>query len=165
MLATMATVVVTAAESSGGEAQPAPMASLWSADYETAMRRAVQEKKPVLLDFTGSDWCIWCKRLDAEVFSQKPFVDYARDHLILVTIDFPRHKPQTDAEKRRNDELSKRFDVDVYPTVILLSPNGRVLGLTGYMEGGAKTFVRELKRYVAADEKNGGTAKPRSEAQ
>ncbi len=159
MAAAMATLVVTAAESPRDDVQPTPTASLWSTDYEVAMRRAVQEKKPVLLDFTGSDWCIWCKRLDAEVFSQKPFIDYARDHLILVAIDFPEKKPQSDAEKRRNDELSKRFDVDGYPTVILLSSAGRVLGRTGYMEGGAKTFVRELRRFAAASAESDGREK------
>lgn len=159
--ATLAAVAVKAAEPKGGDVQAAAAAGAWSTDYDGSLRRAAQEKKPVLLDFTGSDWCIWCKRLDAEVFSQKPFVDYARDHLILVTIDFPNQKPQSDAEKRRNDELSKRFDVDGYPTVILLSPDGHVLGRTGYMEGGAKTFVRELKRFVAADTKGAAAEKPK----
>lgn len=121
----------------------------WSTDYVAALRRAGQENKVLLLDFTGSDWCVWCKRLHAEVFSQPPFADYAREHLILVTLDAPAEKSQPAAERRQVAKLAQQFGVSDYPTIILVDAAGRELGRTGYMEGGAKTFVRELKRIVA----------------
>jgi thioredoxin-related protein len=126
------------------------LAAEWLSDYDAAVQRATAEKKPLLLDFTGSDWCIWCKRLDAEVFSQRPFIDYARQNLVLVEVDFPATKPQSSQEKQRNRQLAHKYSVSGYPTVVLVDAPGHELGRTGYMEGGAKTFVRELKRIAAA---------------
>lgn len=123
----------------------------WGTDYAAALKRAAAEKKPVLLDFTGSDWCIWCKRLHDEVLSQRPFLDFAQDRLILVEVDFPQHKEQSGALKKQNESLQEKYQVDVYPTIILVDADGRELGRTGYMEGGPKTFVRELKRITAGE--------------
>jgi thioredoxin-related protein len=60
----------------------------WDDDYEKALAQAKAEKKMVVLDFTGSDWCGWCIKLDKEVFSKKEFKDYAKDNLVLVEVDF-----------------------------------------------------------------------------
>jgi thioredoxin-related protein len=121
----------------------------WTENYPEALARAKQEHKPVLLDFTGSDWCIWCKRLHEEVLSQTPFADYARDHLILVELDYPQDKTQTEELKKQNAKLSEQFSVTGYPTIVMVDAEGKELGRTGYMQGGAKTFVRELKRFAS----------------
>lgn len=120
----------------------------WMTDYGAALKRAAAEGKAVLLNFTGSDWCVWCHRLRDEVFVQRAFQDYARDHLILVELDFPRRKQQDAAVKKQNSELSDNFRIEGYPTVVLVNATGKELGRTGYMAGGAKTFVRELKRFA-----------------
>jgi protein disulfide-isomerase len=127
---------------------PAP-AVQWTENYSEALARAKQEHKPVLLDFTGSDWCIWCKRLHEEVLSQPPFADYARNHLILVELDFPQNKTQAEELKKQNTKLSEQFSVTGYPTIVMVDADGKELGRSGYMQGGAKTFVRELKRFAA----------------
>ena len=62
----------------------------WLDDIENAKEQAKQGGKRILLDFTGSDWCGWCKKLDAEVFSQQEFKDYAAKKLVLVEVDFPK---------------------------------------------------------------------------
>jgi protein disulfide-isomerase len=121
----------------------------WRTDYAASLANAKQEHRLALLDFTGSDWCVWCHRLTDEVFSQKPFVDYARDHLMLVELDFPRGKTLSPELKRQNATLAEKFGVEGYPTVIVVDGDGRELARLGYMEGGAKTFVRELKRIAA----------------
>ena len=131
-------------------AKPSTEAALvWSTDYQAALKEAAAAHKPVLLDFTGSDWCIWCHRLHDEVFAQAPFETYARENLVLVEVDFPRQHPLPDKVKEQNDKLAAKFGIDGYPTVVMVDPEGTELGRTGYMEGGAKTFVRELKRFVA----------------
>lgn len=131
------------------QSQDAAGETTWTTDYAAALARATAEKKTVLLNFTGSDWCIWCHRLRDEVFVQKPFGDYAREHLVLVEVDFPRRKALPEKLQARNDALSEQFKVEGYPTIILVDGSGNELGRTGYMQGGAKTFVRELKRFAS----------------
>jgi thioredoxin-related protein len=124
-------------------------AAAWLTDYERALERARDEKKPVLLDFTGSDWCVWCHRLRDQILTQKPFLDHAREHLVLVELDYPHNTPQSPKLQRQNAALAEKFGVTGYPTLVLVDAEGRELGRTGYMQGGPKTFVRELKRFAA----------------
>ena len=118
----------------------------WTTDYKKAVEQAKAEKKLVLLDFTGSDWCGWCKKLDREVFSQAKFKEYAAKNLILVTVDFPQAKEQTVAVKKQNQALQDQFKVDGYPTIIMLNGDGKKVGELGYMEGGAEAFVAALEK-------------------
>ena len=97
------------------------------------------------MDFSGSDWCGWCIKLHKEVLSQKAFLDYAKDNLVLVLIDFPRRKAQSPEEKRQNAALARQFNVRGYPTVLLISPEGKILAKTGYRRGGARAYVQYLK--------------------
>ena len=114
----------------------------WGTDYQAALTQAAKENKRVLLDFTGSDWCSWCKRLEKETFSQPEFKTFAAKNLILVTIDFPQGKEQSAAVKNQNEELQSKYHVEGFPTLILLDPKGQVLKQTsGYLSGGPAGFV------------------------
>ena len=62
----------------------------WETDFAKASAKAKAEGKHILIDFSGSDWCGWCIKLDKEVFSKKAFKSYAKENLILVLADFPR---------------------------------------------------------------------------
>ena len=119
--------------------------STWSTDYQKALDTAKAEKKMVLLDFTGSNWCGWCKKLDKEVFSTPEFKDYAQKNLVLVKLDFPRGLPQPAAEKAQNEKLAKQFNIEGFPTIIVLNAEGKPVGEMGYMEGGPSAFVGKLK--------------------
>ena len=122
---------------------------VWSNDYPAAIDAAAKTGRPVLLNFTGSDWCVWCHRLRDEVFHSPVFVEYAGAALLLVELDFPRKSKLPEPLEKQNYALADKFGVSGYPTVILLSAEGEVLGRLGYMQGGPKTFVRELKRMIA----------------
>lgn len=119
----------------------------WSTDYPASVAAATKAGKPLLLDFTGSDWCGWCIKLRKEVFDTPAFAAWAKDRVVLVEIDFPNGKPQSDAVKRQNEELQQRFRIEGYPTIILLDPTGKkVLGQMGYQQGGPAPWT------AAADE-------------
>lgn len=118
----------------------------WLTDYDAALKKAADENKPVLINFTGSDWCGWCIKLDREVFSQTEFVDYATKNLVLVKLDFPRKKPQTDAQKAKNAELAKKYQIRGFPTIKVLNPQGKTIGNLGYEEGGAASWIKSLER-------------------
>ena len=93
-----------------------------------ALNQARSENKMVLLDFTGSDWCVWCKKFDKDVLSTDKFTSYANSKLVLVTLDFPSHKEQDAALKKANQEIRKRFGVNGVPTFVLVDSAGRELG-------------------------------------
>ncbi len=113
-------------------------------DFAAAQAKAKAEGKPMLLDFTGSDWCGWCMKLDQEIFSTAEFRDYAQKHFVLVKVDFPMRKPQPAAEKAQNEQLAARFQIEGYPTLVLLAPDGKTLGNLGYISGGPKPFIEKL---------------------
>ena len=125
----------------------------WGEDFEAAKAAAAKDKKPILVDFTGSDWCGWCIKLDKEVFSKKEFKDYAKDNLILLSLDFPHEKKQTSKLKKQNEALSKKFGVEGFPTVLLLDADGKKIAETGYQEGGAAKYVEHLKDLLAKAKK------------
>jgi protein disulfide-isomerase len=116
----------------------------WSTDHEKALAQAKSEKKLVLMDFTGSDWCIWCKKLNQEVFSKPKFKDYAKDNLVLLELDFPRGKQQSKELKEQNEKLSKEYHIEGFPTVIVLNSEGKKVGELGYEEGGPDAFIAKL---------------------
>jgi protein disulfide-isomerase len=118
----------------------------WLTDYDAAKAKAKSDNKLLLLDFTGSDWCGWCKRLNAEVFSKPQFQDYAAKNLILVELDFPRAKAQTNAVKKQNMQLASRYQIEGFPTVIVLDAEGKKVGELGYMEGGPDVFIAALEK-------------------
>ncbi len=120
----------------------------WGTDLPAALNQARSENKMVLLDFTGSDWCPWCIKFDRDVLSTGKFAGYAQSKLVLVLVDFPRTKPQSDLLKQTNQELAKRFGVDGYPTYVLLDRAGKELGRqVGYAEGGPEAFIAELENF------------------
>ncbi|GDX10016.1 hypothetical protein LBMAG57_17880 [Verrucomicrobiota bacterium] len=92
----------------------------WITDLPKALEQAKTEKKLVLLDFTGSDWCPPCKNLHAKVLTSEEFSKFAKDSLVLVELDFPKAKPQTAELKAANQELSKKYGIRGYPTIIVL---------------------------------------------
>lgn len=119
----------------------------WLTDYEAAKAKAKSDNKLVLLEFTGSDWCGYCKRMQAEIFSKPQFQDYAAKNLILVELDFPRTKPQSDTVRKQNMQLASEYDIEGFPTTIVLSPDGkRVANFFGYIEGGPEPFIAALEK-------------------
>lgn len=127
-------------------ASTALAASGWSDDYAKALEQAKKENKKVLLDFTGSDWCGWCIKLDKDVFSKPEFKEYAKQNLVLVEVDFPQGKRLPKKTQEQNEKLKNEFKVEGFPTLVLLDPEGKKLGeVVGYVQGGPKGFIAKLE--------------------
>ena len=119
----------------------------WTMDYEAALELATKEKRPLFLNFTGSDWCGYCIKMDHEVFSKETWRDYAAANLVLVTLDFPSNESLVpDKYKKRNETLRQKYDVEGYPTYVVLTPGGDTeLGRLGAEPGvSAADFVRKV---------------------
>jgi protein disulfide-isomerase len=123
-------------------------AGLWTEDFDEALAQAKESGKYVLVDFTGSDWCSWCKKLDKEVFGKKEFKEYAEQNLVCVLIDFPRQKPQSNKQREANQALMEKYAVQGFPTILLFSPQGDVAATTGYEPGGAEAYVKHLQGLI-----------------
>ena len=117
----------------------------WLTDLNAAKAKAKKENKLVLMDFTGSDWCGWCIKLNNDVFSQTEFIEYAKKNLVLVELDFPSKKPQSAELKAANKKLQAEHKVTGFPTIIAMSADGKVLWKQpGYMQGGPKAWIGKL---------------------
>ncbi|MFD1468556.1 thioredoxin family protein [Hymenobacter caeli] len=138
-----------AAGSSSAQTAPAPA---WTSDLSAALAQAQASQEPVLAVFSGSDWCKPCMMLKQEVFDQPEFAQYARGKFVLARFDFPRNKKNRldPAQTKRNEEAAARLNKEgVFPAVVLLSPEGKVLARTGYRPGGATAYDAYLSQLLA----------------
>ena len=120
----------------------------WENNLDNAIQQAKKENKAVLVNFTGSDWCIWCKRLSAEVFQQKEFEDYAKESLVLVMLDFPKDKPQSEETQAYNKNLAQKYGIQGFPTILIFNGDGKLVGQTGYLPGGPEKYIDNIKSYL-----------------
>lgn len=121
----------------------------WLTDFTKAKADAKMGKKMILADFSGSDWCGWCIKLDKEVFAKSVFKKFAKKNLILLMVDFPRNKKkQSKYVQKQNAEMAKKYGVTGFPTVLLLDYNGKVIAKTGYRKGGPDGYIKHLKKLM-----------------
>jgi len=120
----------------------------WLTDFEEAKRISADKGKPILADFTGSDWCGYCIKLDKEVFSKQEFKDFAKENVVLFVADFPRKKPQPEKIARQNVTLQRKYGIRGFPTILILDDNGKVLGHAGYERIGPVKYVEKLKKII-----------------
>jgi protein disulfide-isomerase len=119
----------------------------WMEDFEAAKAVAVAQKRHMLLDFTGSDWCGWCIKLDKEVFDKPDFKSFSAQKLVLVKLDFPQRKAQDQKTKAQNASLQKKFRVEGFPTIVLLDPSGvEIKRWSGFNP----SLLNELKSKIGA---------------
>ena len=119
----------------------------WQTDLSKAEAQAKKENKLVLLDFTGSDWCGWCIKLNHDTFSKSEWADYAKKNLVSVEVDFPRSKEQSASLKSANDALQKKYNVQGFPTIVVIKPDGTVVWTNeGYLAGGPKAMIDQIEK-------------------
>ena len=119
--------------------------SQWSDDPKGAIETATKEKKDLLLLFTGSDWCPPCQKLEQEVFVDEDFYAEAEGHFVFVKFDFLKNSPLREEVKLKNEEWSKKFGVDSFPTIVLVDAKLKPYAFAGYEKGGAENFLGMLE--------------------
>ncbi|MCB9869433.1 MAG: thioredoxin family protein [Planctomycetes bacterium] len=130
-------------------------AAAWHDDYDRAAALARKSGKDVLLVFTGTDWCPWCRRLEAEVLGHREFRAAAAARFELVKLEFPRDAAgwQKLAKPWRYQQLADQYAIDVYPSVLIVDATGAVLARTGYQKGGVAPYRAHLDQLLAAGRK------------
>ncbi|MCB5250616.1 MAG: thioredoxin family protein [Candidatus Cloacimonadales bacterium] len=123
--------------------------TIWLEDYNQAIEIAKERDLPILINFTGSDWCIWCKRLASEVFDTEIFINYANENLILLKLDFPQKISQSEDLKRTNRALAQKYGIQGFPTIVLIDSNQKEINRTGYQQGGAESYITHLKTLLS----------------
>lgn len=141
-------IMVCAAVARGAEADKEGVTpGRWTMDFDAARKLAVEKDLPILLNFSGSDWCGWCKLMEKNVFSKDAWSDYAKDNIIMVLLDFPKNKSIVPEKyKGRNAELKAAFGVRGFPALIVLDANGKdELGrLAAGRDKTPESFIGEL---------------------
>ena len=131
---------------------------VWITSIEVALKLSEETKKPILANFTGSDWCGWCVKLSKEVFNQPEFKTWADKNVILLELDYPKNKIQTDAVKQQNAGLQQAFQVQSFPTIWVFNLakdaktnkfNITPIGKTGYVSGGPNAFIENIEKMFA----------------
>jgi len=117
----------------------------WNVDFEKSKEQAASQKKDLLLDFTGSDWCTWCIRLRKEVFETDLFKKEAPAKFVLVELDFPQDSAsQPEPVRNQNKTLQDRFGIKGYPTIFVADAAGVPYGQLGYEKGGPEAYLKHL---------------------
>lgn len=136
-------------------ADPAPTAGhtttavKWLTNYDQAVQQSKSTSKPLVVFFTGSDWCGWCNKLDEEALDTNEFAEAAGSKFIFVKLDFPLYGNQDQQIKTHNKALQQKFDVRSFPTILILDPSqNQQIGMTGYRPGGGKAFAEYLLKLV-----------------
>lgn len=128
--------------------------NIWMTDYRAALVKARAENKDVLIDFSGSDWCRWCIKLDNEVFGQKQFIDQASKDFVFLMVDTPRKKKLDPKLAVQNGKLKKKYGLRGYPTVYLTDARGVAYAKTGYRKGGPEKYLEHLKELQKKNGRN-----------
>jgi protein disulfide-isomerase len=121
----------------------------WHTNFVVAHSQSKAEGKLMLVHFSGSDWCGWCIKLQKEVFQKPEFQDYARSNLVLVSVDFPKRKALPPAVQEANQALAAKYQVEGFPTLLVLDSDGAKLGVMAFGDGGPKAFIKELEKVMA----------------
>jgi thioredoxin-related protein len=122
----------------------------WLTDFTAAKARAKAEGKLLLMDFTGSDWCPPCMAIKKNVFNTEEFAKFAKDNLVLVEVDFPRRKKLPGDLAAANEKLSDQFNIEAFPTIIVLNAEGKEIRRTqGYQGESPNDYIASLKKLKA----------------
>ena len=115
---------------------------IWLTDVSQAIEQSKVSGKPIFAFFTGKEWCSWCKKLERQVLSKEEFINYAKENLVLLELDFPRGRRNL---PQKQIELARKFNIKGYPTVILMDSSTNKIAKTGYESMSPEQYVDHVK--------------------
>jgi len=118
---------------------------LWYTDVDRAINISKKTGKEIFVFFTGKEWCSWCKKLDRQILSQEDFINYAKENLVLLELDFPKGKRDL---PWKQIELARKFRIQAYPTVILMDSDKNQLGQTGYQAMSPLQYTEHIESII-----------------
>ena len=122
--------------------------SYWLLNFDSAKTIAQVENKHILIAFTGSDWCTNCIKLEKEILNQETFLAFAVKNLVMVRADFPRRKKNLlpEIQTKHNEQLAASYNsAGQFPTVALVTKNGKLINTTGYLPINPGQYVEHIK--------------------
>ncbi len=120
----------------------------WLRNYDEAVQKAQRESKPIVMFFTGSDWCGWCTKLEKEALDTPEFAQLAGPRFVFLLLDFPIYKAQDPTLSQQNRDLQKKYEVRGFPTLVIIDSKQKRIGTTGYRPGGGKQYAEHLIKMV-----------------
>jgi thioredoxin-related protein len=123
----------------------------WQTDFAKAKEIASKESKPIILVFQGSDWCAPCIKLDREIWSTDTFKKYSSENYVMLQADFPKRKKNalSKAQTTANAKLAEAYNKNgIFPFVVVLDSNGKVLGETSYKKTTPENYIKELNTFT-----------------
>ena len=136
----------------------------WVTNFEEAKAAAAKDSKDLLIDFTGSDWCGWCIKLQKEVFTLDAFKQESPKHFVMLELDFPQKKELPKELKEQNAKLQETYAIEGFPTILLTDAKGRPYAKTGYMPGGPEAYNKHLTELRAVRETRDAAFKKAADA-
>ncbi|MBQ7721797.1 MAG: thioredoxin family protein [Kiritimatiellae bacterium] len=147
----LSAIVLTAASVIAAPDVKGARKGVWTQDFDAALSAAKAESAPLLINFTGSDWCGWCKLMDRKVFSTKQWKEWAPGHIFLAFIDFPQNgKLVPKKYVARNDKLAKEYGIRGYPTYIVIdaATSTKIGQLGASRDATPEDFIAKLEAII-----------------
>lgn len=122
----------------------------WETNFDVAKQKAEEEKRNIVLVFSGSDWCIPCMKLEKEIWESSEFIKDSNSHFVLLRADFPKKKNNqlSKEQQEANEHLAEIYNKQgLFPMVAVLDKNGKVLGTTGYKHVSPAEYVAMLHSF------------------
>jgi len=125
--------------------------SIWKSNFDEAKKQANKNNLPIIMVFSGSDWCKPCIKLREQILVSPTFSEWAKKNAVCVTVDFPIQKKNQlpEAQKKHNDALDEQYNKNgVFPLVIILSQDGKVLDHLGYEDVTPEKYIEILEKII-----------------
>jgi len=127
------------------------IAQNWITDVDEAKKKSTESNKPIVLVFSGSDWCTPCMKLEKKVFDTEEFKQYASENYVLLKADFPQRKKNKlpKEQQEHNNQLAEKYNKNgFFPLVVVLSNEGKSLGSLGYKNIEAKAYIKSINEQI-----------------